>query len=78
MRSSALARPGDMGLDVIHLNLHKTFSTHRTAAAVPDADLLLHGGTRTVLPVPRIVKDAKIINSILTVPNHRALKAFFG
>ena len=22
-----IARPGDMGFDVIHLNLHKTFST---------------------------------------------------
>lgn len=27
-------RPGDMGFDVVHLNLHKTFTTP-TAAAVP-------------------------------------------
>ena len=29
-----IVRPGDTGFDVVHLNLHKTFST-RTAAAVP-------------------------------------------
>ena len=27
MRSSGKVRPGDMGFDVIHMNLHKTFST---------------------------------------------------
>jgi hypothetical protein len=27
------ARPGDMGIDVVHLNLHKTFPTPHGAAA---------------------------------------------
>lgn len=27
-----ISRPGDMGFDVVHLNLHKTFSTLMEAA----------------------------------------------
>ncbi len=30
-----VVRPGDMGFDCIHMNLHKTFATPHTAAAVP-------------------------------------------
>jgi len=26
-RADGLTRPGDLGVDVMHLNLHKTFST---------------------------------------------------
>jgi glycine dehydrogenase subunit 2 len=29
-----IARPGDFGVDVMHLNLHKTFSTARTVTAM--------------------------------------------
>ena len=28
-------KPGDMGFDVLHMNLHKTFTTPHVAAAVP-------------------------------------------
>ena len=51
------SRPGDMGFDIVHLNLHKTFSTSRTAAAAPAP-----GRSRSptsiapFLPVPRVVR----------------------
>ncbi len=52
-------RPGDMGFDVIHMNLHKTFSTPHGgggpgAAAVGVGDRLL-----PYLPIPRVAKGAE-------------------
>ena len=52
-----VVRPGDMGFDVIHLNLHKTFSTPHGgggpgAGAVGCKSLLA-----PFLPVPRVVKQ---------------------
>ena len=51
------ARPGDMGFDVIHLNLHKTFSTPHGgggpgAAAIGVGERLL-----PFLPVPHVWRD---------------------
>lgn len=53
------ARPGDMGFDVLHLNLHKTFSTPHGgggpgAGAVGVGELLM-----PYLPVPFVVSDEK-------------------
>ena len=52
-------RPGDMGFDVIHLNLHKTFATPHGgggpgAAAIGVAPCLL-----PFIPVPQVVKKAE-------------------
>ncbi len=50
------ARPGDMGFDVVHLNLHKTFSTPHGGGG-PGAGPVLVGETLLPhLPVPDIVK----------------------
>ena len=35
-----ITRPGDFGVDVMHINLHKDVLPLRTAAAVPAADRL--------------------------------------
>jgi glycine dehydrogenase subunit 2 len=49
-------RPGDMGFDVVHLNLHKTFSTPHGGGG-PGAGPVLVGETLLpFLPVPDIVK----------------------
>jgi glycine dehydrogenase subunit 2 len=49
-------RPGDMGFDVVHLNLHKTFSTPHGGGG-PGAGPVLVGETlRPFLPVPDVVK----------------------
>ena len=51
-------RPGDMGFDVVHLNLHKTFSTPHGGGG-PGAGPVLVGETLLpYLPVPDIVRDA--------------------
>lgn len=53
------ARPGDLGFDVVHLNLHKTFATPHGGGG-PGAGPV--GVTRQLarfLPIPRIAKDKK-------------------
>ncbi len=51
-------KPASMGFDVCHLNLHKTFSTPRTAAR-PEPDARPGGRRRTAAAVPadlRVIK----------------------
>jgi glycine dehydrogenase subunit 2 len=49
-------RPGDMGFDVVHLNLHKTFSTPHGGGG-PGAGPVLVGETlRPFLPLPDVVR----------------------
>ncbi len=51
-----VARPGDMGVDVIHLNLHKTFSTPHGGGGPGCGPCLCSAELAEFLPVPRIVK----------------------
>ncbi len=53
-----VARPGDMGVDVIHLNLHKTFSTPHGGGGPGCGPCCCTPELEPFLPVPRIVKEA--------------------
>jgi glycine dehydrogenase subunit 2 len=50
------ARPGDLGFDVIQLNLHKTFSTPHGGGGPGSGPVGVCAGLVDYLPVPRIVK----------------------
>ena len=52
-----VARPGDMGVDVIHLNLHKTFSTPHGGGGPGCGPCCCTEELEPFLPVPRIVKS---------------------
>ena len=52
-----IARPGDLGFDVIHLNLHKTFSTPHGAGGPGAGPVLANERLAPFLPVPHVVKD---------------------
>jgi glycine dehydrogenase subunit 2 len=52
-----VARPGDMGVDVIHLNLHKTFSTPHGGGGPGCGPCCCTRELEPFLPVPRIVKS---------------------
>ncbi|HEY0405036.1 MAG TPA: aminomethyl-transferring glycine dehydrogenase subunit GcvPB [Pyrinomonadaceae bacterium] len=52
-----VARPGDMGVDVIHLNLHKTFSTPHGGGGPGCGPCCCTKALEPFLPVPRVVKD---------------------
>ena len=51
-----VARPGDMGVDVIHLNLHKTFSTPHGGGGPGCGPCCCSMELEPFLPVPRIVR----------------------
>jgi glycine dehydrogenase subunit 2 len=49
-------RPGDMGFDVVHLNLHKTFSTPHGGGGPGAGPVLVCETLLPFLPVPDLVK----------------------
>lgn len=51
-----MVRPGDMGFDVMHLNLHKTFSTPHGGGGPGSGPVLCNSLLKEFLPVPRVNK----------------------
>ncbi|MDO8131481.1 MAG: aminomethyl-transferring glycine dehydrogenase subunit GcvPB, partial [Candidatus Brocadiales bacterium] len=49
-----LARPGDMGVDILHLNLHKTFSTPHGGGGPGAGPIGITDALKPFLPIPRI------------------------
>jgi len=49
------ARPGDMGFDIVHTNLHKTFSTPHGGGGPGSGPVGVKGFLREFLPVPIVV-----------------------
>ncbi len=52
-----VARPGDMGFDVVHLNLHKTFSTPHGGGGPGAGPVGVKERLRPFLPVPFVRKN---------------------
>ena len=50
------ARPGDMGFDIVHLNLHKTFSTPHGGGGPGSGPVGVKQHLERFLPIPRIIK----------------------
>jgi len=53
------ARPGDMGADVFHFNLHKTFSTPHGGGGPGAGPVAVSEALADLLPVPWIVKQGR-------------------
>ncbi len=74
-----VARPGDMGVDVIHLNLHKTFSTPHGGGGPGCGPCCCTKELEPFLPVPRIVKEGDEFKVDFNYPQSIGrVKAFFG
>lgn len=74
-----VARPGDMGVDVIHLNLHKTFSTPHGGGGPGSGPCCCTVALEKFLPVPRVVKTGENYRLDFDRPNTIGrVKAFFG
>ena len=74
-----VARPGDMGVDVIHLNLHKTFSTPHGGGGPGSGPCCCTAGLEPFLPVPRIIKDGETYKLDFKRPETIGrVKAFYG
>ncbi len=53
-----VCRPGDMGFDVMHLNLHKSFSTPHGGGGPGSGPVGVRAGLEQFLPNPRVHKEA--------------------
>ena len=53
-----VCRPGDMGFDVMHINLHKTFSTPHGGGGPGSGPVGVRAGLEEYLPNPQVVKNA--------------------
>jgi len=51
-----IARPGDMGFDVMHINLHKTFSTPHGGGGPGAGPVGVRTGLEKFLPNPRVIR----------------------
>ena len=51
-----IAKPGHMGVDVLHMNLHKTFSTPHGGGGPGAGPVAVQAHLRDYLPVPRIIQ----------------------
>jgi glycine dehydrogenase subunit 2 len=54
-----IARPGDFGVDVLHLNLHKTFSTPHGGGGPGAGPVAVKKPFEPFLPVPRLKRSGK-------------------
>lgn len=72
-------RPGDFGADVMHFNLHKTFSTPHGGGGPGSGPIAVTEELRPYLPVPHIVKEGEKFH--LSMENEESIgrmKAFNG
>ncbi len=72
-------KPGEMGFDIIHLNLHKTFSTPHGGGGPGSGPVGVKGFLKEYLPNPRIEKNKdeyQLMNS--ATKSIGKVKAFFG
>jgi glycine dehydrogenase subunit 2 len=52
-----ISRPGDMGFDIVHINLHKTFSQPHGGGGPGGGPIAVRGILEPFLPVPAVVRD---------------------
>ncbi len=73
-----LVKPGDFGVDIIHLNLHKTFSTPHGGGGPGSGAVLVKSFLSPFLPIPIITKkDDKYIIDENRPETIGRIKAFF-
>ncbi|MGH3141814.1 MAG: aminomethyl-transferring glycine dehydrogenase subunit GcvPB, partial [Gaiellales bacterium] len=51
-----ITRPGDMGFDIVHINLHKTFSQPHGGGGPGGGPIAVRGMLEAFLPVPQVVR----------------------
>jgi glycine cleavage system P protein (glycine dehydrogenase) subunit 2 len=52
-----ISRPGDMGFDIVHINLHKTFSQPHGGGGPGGGPIVVRDLLEPFLPVPQVVRD---------------------
>jgi glycine dehydrogenase subunit 2 len=54
-----ISRPGDMGFDIVHFNLHKTFSQPHGGGGPGGGPIAVRTSLEPFLPVPAVVRDGE-------------------
>jgi glycine dehydrogenase subunit 2 len=73
------ARPGDFGFDMMHFNLHKTFSTPHGGGGPGSGPVAVRAHLEPFLPTPRVLeKDGKYRLDYQRPKSVGALHSFFG
>ncbi len=74
-----IVRPGDMGFDCVHLNLHKTFSTPHGGGGPGSGPVCVSDKLVDFLPVPRVVKNGNNYDLSYEFPKSIGkVMAFYG
>lgn len=73
-----IVRPGDMGFDVIHLNLHKSFSTPHGGGGPGSGPVGCKSFLSKYLPSPQIIQDGDSFNIIEDDLSMGRVKGFYG
>ena len=74
-----IARPGDFGVDVMHLNLHKTFSTPHGGGGPGSGPVAVRAHLEPFLPVPQLEKTPEGWRFQYARPQSIGrVKAFYG
>jgi len=60
------ARPGDLGVDAMHINLHKTFSTPHGGGGPGAGPVVLSGALAPFAPLPFVEKDGDTFRLVET------------
>lgn len=69
-------RPGDLGIDAMHINLHKTFSTPHGGGGPGSGPVVYSGALAPFAPVPRIEQNEDGTLRLVERSNGEAAEAF--
>ena len=73
------ARPGDMGFDIVHINIHKTFSTPHGGGGPGAGPVGVCEELEKFLPVPRVAFDGKLYHLDYDKPQSIGkIRSFYG
>jgi glycine dehydrogenase subunit 2 len=74
-----IVKPGEIGIDVLHLNLHKTFSTPHGGGGPGSGPVAVGKTLEPFLPVPRVVKELDTYRFITDRPDSIGrIHTFYG
>jgi glycine dehydrogenase subunit 2 len=78
---AGLVRPGDMGVDAMHLNLHKTFSTPHGGGGPGSGPVVLSARLAPFAPLPFILREGeslRLVEHAERGPSFGRMTAFHG
>ena len=74
-----ITKPGDFGIDILHSNLHKTFSTPHGGGGPGSGPVGVKAHLADLLPVPKIIKEGTVYSLKQDLPHSIGrMRAFYG